>query len=93
MSIRPTKYCSACGQVIDAQAEICPKCGVRVMPIPTLQKMQKPVSNAWYLLPLFLGLIGGIIGYFCIRNQDNGKANDLVVVGFIVTGLIWIFVR
>src|SRR4051794_3527857 len=25
----PTKYCHACGTVIDARAEICPKCGVR----------------------------------------------------------------
>jgi len=25
----PTKYCHACGQVVDARAEICPKCGVR----------------------------------------------------------------
>ena len=24
-----TKYCHACGQVVDARAEICPKCGVR----------------------------------------------------------------
>lgn len=26
---RPGKYCAACGQLIDAMAEICPKCGVR----------------------------------------------------------------
>ena len=25
-----TKYCSNCGKKIDAKAEICPKCGVRV---------------------------------------------------------------
>jgi TM2 domain-containing membrane protein YozV len=25
----PTKYCFACAAVIDARAEICPKCGVR----------------------------------------------------------------
>ncbi|MFH4181154.1 zinc ribbon domain-containing protein, partial [Acinetobacter baumannii] len=25
----PTKFCYACGQQIDARAEICPKCGVR----------------------------------------------------------------
>jgi TM2 domain-containing membrane protein YozV len=25
----PTKYCHACGEVIDSRAEICPKCGVR----------------------------------------------------------------
>lgn len=26
---QPTKFCHACGQPIDARAEICPKCGVR----------------------------------------------------------------
>ncbi|HZK44207.1 MAG TPA: NINE protein [Syntrophomonadaceae bacterium] len=29
-----TKYCSNCGQIIDFNAEICPKCGVRVAPAP-----------------------------------------------------------
>ncbi|MEM4290409.1 MAG: TM2 domain-containing protein [Nitrososphaerota archaeon] len=29
MSERPTKYCFRCGAVIDLDAEICPKCGVR----------------------------------------------------------------
>lgn len=25
----PTKFCHACGDTIDARAELCPKCGVR----------------------------------------------------------------
>ncbi len=25
----PTKYCHACGTIIDSRAEVCPKCGVR----------------------------------------------------------------
>jgi len=28
------KFCSECGAIINAKAEICPKCGVRQMPIP-----------------------------------------------------------
>jgi hypothetical protein len=28
------KYCSECGAIIRANAEICPKCGVRQMPPP-----------------------------------------------------------
>lgn len=28
------KYCSHCGQIIQAKAEICPKCGVRQFPPP-----------------------------------------------------------
>jgi TM2 domain-containing membrane protein YozV len=34
MSQPVTKYCFACGQVIDARAEICPKCGVRQLGWP-----------------------------------------------------------
>jgi TM2 domain-containing membrane protein YozV len=29
-----TKYCFACGQLLDARAEICPKCGVRQLGWP-----------------------------------------------------------
>jgi len=30
---------------------------------------EKPRSNAWYLLPIFVGMIGGIIGYLIIRKM------------------------
>jgi len=29
----PTTYCQACGSVLDARAEICPRCGVRQLPV------------------------------------------------------------
>ena len=32
---------------------------------------EKPRSNAWYLLPIFVGMIGGIIGYLIIRKDDR----------------------
>ena len=31
---------------------------------------EKERSNWWYLVPIFLGLIGGIIAYFALRNDD-----------------------
>ena len=34
MSDRKTKFCINCGAEIDARAEICPRCGVRVAPPP-----------------------------------------------------------
>ena len=30
---------------------------------------EKQRSNAWYLLPIFIGMIGGIIGYLIIRKD------------------------
>lgn len=41
-------------------------------------------SNTWYLLPIFLGIIGGIIAYFVLRNSDSRKARNCLIVGIVV---------
>ena len=38
-------------------------------------------SNWWYLVPIFIGFIGGIIAYFAIRRDDPGKAMKCLLVG------------
>ncbi len=38
-------------------------------------------SAAWYLLPIFVGIIGGIIGYFAVRYDDPSLAKRLLYVG------------
>ena len=58
---------------------------------------EKQRSNWWYLLPIFLGIIGGVIAYFALRNDDREKAKKclylsliLFAVGFVIqllTGL------
>ena len=47
-------------------------------------------SNWWYLLPIFLGIIGGIIGYFALRNDDRQKAKKCLYLALIL-GAIGIF--
>jgi|TARA_B110001454_G_scaffold77301_1_gene74881 hypothetical protein len=42
-------------------------------------------SNWWYLLPIFLGIIGGIIAYFAIRYDDRVKAKKFLYLGLIMT--------
>jgi len=42
-------------------------------------------SAAWYLLPIFIGVIGGIIGYFAVRHDDPGLAKKLLYVGIGIT--------
>ena len=42
---------------------------------------EKPRSNWWFLLPVFLGLIGGIIAYFVLRRDDPGKARNCLYLG------------
>ena len=44
---------------------------------------EKP-SKAWYLLPIFLGVIGGIIGYFLLKDRNKKMAERLLITGVII---------
>ena len=52
---------------------------------------QKSRSNAWYLLPIFVGMIGGIIAYLMIRKDDPHKAKNCIYIGIVmmVIGIIF----
>jgi len=45
---------------------------------------EKPRSNFWFLLPIFLGLIGGIIAYFVLRQDDPKKAKNCLYLGIVL---------
>jgi len=51
---------------------------------------EKTRSNAWFLLPIFFGMIGGIIAYFILRRDDPHKAKNCLYVGiiFMLMGII-----
>ncbi len=38
-------------------------------------------SNWWFILPNFLGLIGGVIAYFVLRHDDPKKAKNCLYLG------------
>jgi len=72
------RYCSNCGAEIDPKARICPKCGVEQAPLV------EKVSDAWYLAPFFLGIIGGLIAWLANKDRDPRKARN-----FLIFGLVW----
>jgi len=51
---------------------------------------EKSRSNAWFLLPIFFGMIGGIIAFFILRRDDPRKARNCLYVGivFMTIGII-----
>jgi len=50
----------------------------------------KSRSNGWYILPIFLGWIGGLIAYFILRRDDPKKAKNCLYLGIVlgIVGLI-----
>lgn len=61
-SARPQVFCRACGDRIDAEAEICPKCGVRAqraplsLDLPTAPNGKSKIAAG--ILGIFLGAFG-----------------------------------
>lgn len=43
-------------------------------------------SRWWYLLPIFFKVIGGIIAYFVLRDDDPKKAKNCLFLGIAITG-------
>ena len=42
-------------------------------------------SKAWYLLPILMGIIGGIIMYFVIKNEEPDMAKNGLILGVLLT--------
>ena len=41
-------------------------------------------SSWWYLLPLLFGIIGGVIAYFVIKQDDPIKAKNCLKIGLVL---------
>jgi TM2 domain-containing membrane protein YozV len=54
------KYCSDCGSIINAKAEICPKCGVRQWPAPGTIGPSTPTGKNRIAAAIFALLLGGL---------------------------------
>ena len=46
-------------------------------------------SRWWYLLPIFVGIIGGVIAYFILRKDDPKLAKDCLLIGALVSGIFF----
>ena len=54
------KYCADCGSIINAKAEICPKCGVRQLPAPGIIGASTPTGKNRIAAAIFALLLGGL---------------------------------
>ena len=92
-------YCRECGAVIRRTAEICPECGVRQFPPPRSRGDFLDGRN-----PLVAALLSAVfpgLGHVYARDVDTGlffavsfllsMILILVVIGFILAPMIWLY--
>ncbi len=41
-------------------------------------------SGLWYLLPIIFGIIGGVIAWFVIKQDDPSKAKNCLYLGIVL---------
>ncbi len=46
---------------------------------------KRKTSRLWYLLPIFLSIVGGVIAYFVLKGSDPITATNTLWVGLILT--------
>jgi len=44
-------------------------------------------STLWFLLPIFFNIIGGVIAYFIIKEDDPSKAKNCLWLGIILSAI------
>ena len=87
-------YCFSCGEVIKAEAEICPKCGVRQKTNPLIQ-MKNPgiaaIASFFFagLGQIYNGEIGK--GLLLIIVQTVNVFLMFVIIGFFTYPIVWIY--
>jgi len=92
-------FCNNCGSKILEKTQFCTECGnsldnlsqtnISTTPqsYPQYSRQGGKPSAAWWLLPIFFSIIGGIIAWACIRDRDPRMAKNNLILGIILTVL------
>ncbi len=85
-AVRPTKFCHACAEKLDARAEICPSCGVRQPGASGRRHSGRDRTTAAVLALVALFAGGVMIDRFYLGRTGAGVLSIL----FFWTGIPWL---
>ena len=61
-------------------------------PPGTRAPAQRRVSGAWWLLPIFIGWIGGLIAWLVNKDVDPKQARAMLVTGIASSVVVWVVI-
>jgi hypothetical protein len=51
----------------------------------------RPTHPAWWLLPILMGWMGGLLAWLLLRDQDAARARAMLVTGIVAT-VVWVVI-
>ncbi|MGA9161240.1 MAG: hypothetical protein WB297_10320 [Actinomycetota bacterium] len=54
----------------------------------TLGPPRRRVSGAWWLLPIFMGWLGGLIAWLVNKDADPQRARAMLITGIVISALL-----
>ena len=48
-------------------------------------------SKWWYLLPIFIGIVGGLVTWFALKNDDRKLAKNCLILGITLDSIEIVF--
>ena len=97
--------CVNCGKLICAECRTtlggkiyCQPCADTIFAKPAERPVaERPVEGrahwAWWLMPIFLTWVGGLIAWLVNRDTDPGTARNMLILGLVLTAawiLLWV---
>lgn len=78
--------CPKCGQEYQDWVKVCVDCGTALVEKPPTQKAsQKSFPGTLWLLPIFFGVIGGIIASLIANMKYKASWWELLVAGILIS--------
>ena len=72
------------------ESSFCNKCGKQIG--ANTSGITKTRSKWWFLLPILFHVVGGVIAYFVIRDDDPKLAKNCLWLGIIISAIELAFV-
>jgi hypothetical protein len=60
-------------------------------PVRPRSAVGRPTHPAWWLLPILMGWMGGLLAWLLLRDQDPARARAMLVTGILAT-VVWVVI-
>ncbi len=82
-------HCNSDLSKIPSDIQHCLYCGKGIeRRVVVIKRNVKKPSTYWYLVPFLFGVLGGIIAYFLVKDDDRNMARNLLLFGICMSA-IW----